>query len=151
MADDQIIITSWTCSDRRCPFKVKLFMIQTWFNSLFYIRCNGVQNLKMFIGHLASLNTWQTILKCKFWKKFLVYTYMVVRRYCQNKLWASICHCLGSMFINQCVSQHKFHYIIAFPTGVFRELACDYVLSILSCRQPICDGLRYPQSEYVSV
>jgi len=44
-------------------------MIQTLFNSLFNIWCNGVQNFKMYIDNPEFHNTCTiTSLQCEFWK-----------------------------------------------------------------------------------
>jgi len=60
-------------------------MIQTLIISLFNIRCNCVQNLKIFIDHLESQNTCaSTTLKYEFWK-----------------IQASSYHCLGSKLISE--------------------------------------------------
>jgi len=55
-------------------------MIQTLFNSLFNIRCNGVQNLKIVIGHVESQNTCaSTTLRILENASFILHAYMVAR------------------------------------------------------------------------
>jgi len=94
-------------------------------NALLNTRCNDAQNLVMFIGHFASHNTWQIILKCEFWKKILsAYLYVKI---------VSVNLSLFRLYVDQSAIQPghvRLYYIIAKPihivyNKVYGHHACE--------------------------